>query len=224
MINRRKVWSAPLDYPVYSPPFHKSGKAPSKKEIQANYDYFLQQKAARLDYLAKYLTRFSIELRLAPETLWALDAWLYRYGGHLLPGGGEVIRVLRYYEPAWTGGYHGLNILSDIGIFAGDYIVSKNKNVRWDVWYGDGAKYDFERPGFGQPCLFGLRHFVYDDPLPILRQVFDCCDAGFYRLRRGGKGVHQEWDIPGEFTRRIEYLSNPNPPMAVPFSHLVIDD
>ena len=73
MIDRRKVWSTLSDYPIYSPPFHDSEMVLSKKEIGANYDYFLEQKAARLDYLAKYLARFSIELRLAPETLPALD-------------------------------------------------------------------------------------------------------------------------------------------------------
>ena len=44
------------------PPFRGSGKVLSKEKIRANYDYFLEQKAARLDHLAKYLMRFSIEL------------------------------------------------------------------------------------------------------------------------------------------------------------------
>lgn len=224
MINRWKVWNTLLDYPVYSPPFHDSEMVLSKKEIRSNYDYFLEQKAARLDHLAKYLMRFSIELRLAPETLPALDRWLYRYGGHLLPSGGEVIGALRDYEPAWARDYHGLNIVNDIAIFAGDYIVSNNKNVRWDVWYGNGTRRDYEHEGFGQPCLFGLRHFFYNDPLSIMRQIFECCDAGFYRLRRGSTNPGQPWDTPGEFVRVLEYLANPNPPEPVPFSHLVIDD
>ena len=99
MINRRKVWSTLRDYPVYSPPFRDSEKVPSKKEIRANYDYFLEQKAARLGHLATYLTRFSIELHLAPETLPALDRWLYRYGGHLLPRGGVASDFVLLSDP-----------------------------------------------------------------------------------------------------------------------------
>ncbi len=128
MINRWKVWNTLLDYPVYSPPFRGSGKVLSKEKIRANYDYFLEQKSARLDHLAKYLMRFSIELCLASEALPALDRWLHRYGGHLFPSGGGASEALQHYEPAWTRKYHGLNILNDIAIFAGDYIVAKNKN------------------------------------------------------------------------------------------------
>ena len=87
-------------YPVYSPPFHGSELVLAKREIKANFDYFLEQKAARLEYLAKYMAQFSVDLRLEPDTLSALDGWLYRYGGHLIPSGGEVIGALADYEPA----------------------------------------------------------------------------------------------------------------------------
>lgn len=223
LIDHRRVWRSLNDYPVYSPPFHDAEIVLTPEQIEANYDYFLKQKSIRLDYLAKYLAAFSVELRLAQEALPALDRWLYRYGGHLIPSGGEVISALADYEPAWVGNYHGLNIVNDIAIFAGDYIISRNRDARWDVWYGDGTKYDYEKEGFGQPCLFGLCHFGYEGHYSMLNQVFECCSAGRSRLHRG-KSVVLEWDIPGELVRVLNHLANPNPPPSIPFSQLTIDD
>jgi hypothetical protein len=224
VIDNRKVWRALRNYPVYSPPFHDAEAVLAKREIKANFDYFLEQKAKRLEYLAKYMAQFSVDLPLERDALPALDGWLYRYGGHLIPSGGEVIGALADYEPAWDGVFRGLNIINDISIFAGDYIISKNKDVRWDVWYGDGTKRDYEKQGFGQPCLFGLRHFIYLSPYSMLRAIADCCNAGRLRILRGRRGPKYEWDAAGDVVRWLSYLSDPDPPPPVPFSQLTIDD
>ncbi|MGK3796867.1 hypothetical protein, partial [Enterococcus faecium] len=84
--------------------------------------------------MADYLAPFSVELRLEADALPALGRWLYRYGGHLDPGGAEVLSALSHYDPAWVGEYRGLNVINDIAIFAGDYIVAKNQNTRWNAW------------------------------------------------------------------------------------------
>jgi hypothetical protein len=130
MINRRRIWKTLPDYPVYSPPFHDSEAVLAKREIKANYDYFLEQKARRLEYLTSYLRSFSVDLSLSPEALPALDGWFYRYGGHLISDGGELIDAMQDYEPAWTGEYHGVNIVHDISIFAGDWPASRRLRCR----------------------------------------------------------------------------------------------
>jgi len=224
MIDRWRVWNTLFDYPVYSPPFHDAEAVLSKKEIAANYEYFLAQKALRLEYLASYLRRFSIELRLARETLPALDRWLYRYGGHLIPSGGEVIAAMQDYEPAWVSKYHGLNIVNDIAIFAGDYIISKNKDVRWDVYYGDGKKRSYEEKGFGQPLLFGLPHPDCQGHYSMHWEIFDCCNSGRLRLRDGGRGPKWRWDVPDAVVRRLDYLTDPNPPPLPSFSQSIMGD
>ncbi len=225
LIDRRRVWRSLPDYPVYAPPFHDAEAVLSKKEIAANYRYFLAHKTLRLEYLAGYLRRFSVELRLTREALPALDLWLHRHGGHLIPSLDDVITAMQDYEPAWSHEYHGLNIIHDISIFAGDYVISKNSNVNWDVYYGDGTKRDYEEMGFGQAGLVGLPHFGYQGHYSMFfHEAYQFCYAGHWRLREGGKATKTEFDIPGEFVRRLDYLANPNPPLPVPFSQLTIDD
>jgi hypothetical protein len=223
IVDHRRIWKTLLDYPVYSPPFHDSEAVLAKREIKANYNYFLQQKARRSEYLTSYLQSFSVDLSLSPEALPVLDGWLYRYGGHLIPDGGGLIGAMQDYEPAWTGKYHSVNIVHDISIFAGDYIVSKNHNVRWDVNFGDGTRRDYEELGFGQPSLVGLCHAGCDDGnYSIFHGVYAFCDAARWRLKEGN------WlptmFKPGEFAKRLEYLANPNPPPVIPFSQRTMDD
>jgi hypothetical protein len=230
IINRRKVWSALADYPVYSPPFHDAEAVLSRKEIKANWDYFLEQKAHRIRYLANYLASFGIDLRLDQTSVSALGGWLYRYGGHLIPPRkgyiffvqADYVMALHEYEPAWTGELHGLNIINDIAIFAGDYIISKNRNVEWEVYYGNGTEPDYEDAGFGQPCLVGLSHFGYQGHHSIVWEVKDCCSAAYLRLKQSSPSGNP-WDAPGEFARLLDYLGDPNPPEPVPLSQLLID-
>lgn len=235
MIDRRRVWKTLSDYPVYSPPFSygkgwnfgMGGKIPSREQIKQNYHYFLRHKADRLKYLADYLAPFSVELRLEAAALSALGRWLYRYGRHLHPGGAEVISALSHYDPAWVGAYHGLNVMSDFAIFAGDYIVSKNKEARWDAWYGDGKRYSYEMMGFGQPCIFGLKHLEYvgyQGHHSTLDQIYMCCGAGLARWRHGRISPTQQWDKLGEFERMLNYLGDANAPEPIPWSQRMIDE
>jgi hypothetical protein len=234
MIDRRRVWKTLPDYPVYSPPFsygrgwnyEKGWKIPTRDQIKQNYDYFLRHKADRLKYLAEYLAPFAIELRLEAAALPALGRWLYRYGGHLDSEGAEVLSALSHYDPAWVGEYRGLNVINDIAIFAGDYIVANNKDTRWDAWYGDGKKYTFEMDGFGQPCIFGLKHGAYvgyDGHHSTLDQIYRCCRAGRER-RRDGISPGQPWDGPGEYERMLGYLADANAPRPIPYSQRIMDE
>jgi len=224
IIDRWRVWNTLLDYPVYSPPFRDAEAVLSKEEIKANFDYFLQQKLVRREYLASYLRLFSVELRLAGETLPPLDRWIHRYGGHLIPSGGQIAVALHDYELAWRGEYHGLNVVHDIAAFAGDYMISKNNQVRWDAYYGSGAKNDYDEPGFGHPCLFGLAHPSYQGvPCDVLRgEMYECFMAGYFRLKSGRGSVVQEWDTPGQVVRRLEELADPNPPPLPSYSEFVM--
>jgi hypothetical protein len=231
MIDRRRVWKTLPDYPVYSPPFsygrgwnyEKGWKSPTREQIKENYNYFLRHKADRLRYLADYLALFSVELRLEADALPALGRWLYRYGGHLAPEAADVISALCHYEPSWIGEYRSLNVINDIAIFAGDYIVSKNRNTRWDAWYGDGKKYSYEMMGFGQPCIFGAHDAGYQGHYSMLEQIFNCCGAGRARWRYG-ISPPQPWDKLGEFERLLNYLGDANAPEPIPFSQQVINE
>jgi hypothetical protein len=193
MLDRRKVWRSLPDYPVYAPSFrYEQSKIPSRKQIEQNYQYFLRHKADRLKYLADYLAPFSVALKFEATTLLVLGRWLNRYGGHLHPGGGEVLYALAHYNPPWTGAYHGLNIINDISIFAGDYIVSKNRFTRWDAWFGDGTPYTYEMMGYGQPCIFGSHEAGYEGHRSMLEEIFGSPSAMEARRHSGG-AMGQTW-------------------------------
>jgi hypothetical protein len=198
-------------YPVYAPPHHDAENVLAKHEIKANYDYFLAEKTRRVHCLTEYFASFSIALRFERNSIEALDSWIYRYGGHLLPRKrqprqGSVVSAMLDYQPAWTGVFRGLNIINDIGIFVGDYIVSKDPGVHWDVYYGNGTPRDYEEVGFGHPCLLGLRHIPKGEYYPILGlgEIFDYCRASWRRIKGS---VDITWHR-GELLRRVDHLAS----------------
>jgi hypothetical protein len=209
MIDRRQVWAGLGDYPVYSPPSQYTWSIPTRDEMTANFNHFLETKADRLKYLAEYLASFSVELRLEPAALPALDCWLYRYGGHLIPKYFmQVVPALFRYQPAWAEEYHGLNIINDVAIYAGDYIVSRTAGASWKMWYGDRADEDAaEKLGFGQPCILGTSYPLYRGPHSVLEDVYSYCAAGRSRLNHGSPTPGERWDNPGEFERVLGDLS-----------------
>jgi len=210
MIDRRQVWAGLGDYPVYSPPSRYTGSIPSRDEMKANFNYFLETKIDRLKYLAEYLAPFSVGVRFESAALPALDRWLYRYGGYLIPKYfGQVVPALFRYEPAWVGEYHGLNIINDVAIFAGDYIVSRNAGASWKMWYRDRADEDaHEKLGFGQPCILGTSYALYRGPHSMLQDVYRYCAAGRSRLNHGRPTPGDPWENPGEFERLLGDLSD----------------
>jgi hypothetical protein len=226
MIDRRRVAASLRDYPIYSAPFHYGKETPSLDEMRANFNYFLEKKAERLEYLVEYLASFSIILRLEPAALPELGRWLYRYGGHLVPVGpgggidGRAFFAVCRYERAWVDEFCGLNVINDISIFAGDYIVSKNRNAWWDLWYGDGTRRSYELEGFGQPSIFGLtqRRYQGHHHHSMLVEIDRCCAAGRERLMPGRLFTPpqlQPWNDPREFERLLSHLSEASaPPIA----------
>jgi hypothetical protein len=217
-IDRLKVQRRMRDYPIYTPPFARSEPSLSRKEMDENYNHFLEHKAARLKYLAEYLGAFSVQLRFEPEALLTLERWLYRYGGHLVPARGRqatfggaprIASTLFSYEPAWVGQYHGLNLINDLAIFAGEYIISGNDDARWGMWYGDDDKRNRQTGVSGHPCIFGLRHFNPEHRYSMLMEMFECC----YSAQRWNDGWILVWERQSQrnLARRLRYLAAPSP-------------
>lgn len=226
----RRLSAALEGYPEYAPPC--PGGRLERKEAEANFEFFMAQRTQRLEHLKNFLAGFSVDLQFSPEGLSALDAWLLRYGGHLIPKGGDVIWALEHYDPAWTGEYAGMNIVNDVGIYAGEYIARHNKNARWGLWLGDGKPGARDMMGYLHPCIFGLEHALISDkyPLHIVFKIFDCCEGS--RRRHDGKyfpcnrpeDFFRLWGDENELVRRVRLWSNPDAPKPIPYSQLVEGD
>jgi hypothetical protein len=229
-LDRRKVWEALRDYPEYAPPFR--GERLKRAQADANFDFFMSQRKVRLEYLETFLSKFSVPLRLDLECLPPLDAWLLRYGGHLLPRGGVIIDALEVYDPAWTSDLAGLNIVHDVSVFAGEYIVKYNRNARWSLFIGDGKRGARDMMGYYHPCLFGIHchHPGYSDvyPLYIGELILHCCMGSRWRHEgpwlpcNSPEDFFRQWGDDNEFTRRVKYWADADADPPTPYSHLAL--
>lgn len=228
--DKKRLWKALSSYPEYAPPF--PGWRLKRKEAEANFEFFMSQRALRLEHLKNFLAGFSVDLQFSSEGLAALDGWLLRYGGHLLVKYGDVIWALEHYDPAWNGIYAGMNIVNDVGIFAGEYVVRRNKNARWGLWVGDGTSRSREMVGYHHPCIFGLEHALISDkyPLHIAYKMFQCCEGsqrrheGTYFPSNRHEDFFRQWGDENELVRRVTLWSNPDAPPPIPYSLLVEGD
>jgi hypothetical protein len=219
-VDRWKVQRSLRDYPLYAQPFARSTPVLSRQEMDSNYQHFEAQKAARLEHLASYLAGFSVQLVLVPEAIPPLARWIDRYGGHLVPAAAatritappEVSSSLCCGEPGWVGDHRGLNVINDIAIFAGEYIISRQKGGHWAMWYGDGEKRDRDTGVFGHPCIFGLRHFGPEHRYSMLMEILENCY--FAQGRLDGKIL--VWpQQPDNLVRRLSYLAaEPEPAVS----------
>lgn len=230
-LDRSALRRALHDYPNYTPPF--SGKAKLKRtQANANFAFFLEQRGARLEYLEKFLAKFAVSLRLAPEALPPLDNWLLRYGGHLAPQGGSTVDALEEYDPPWTGVFAGMNVVHDVSIFTGEYITKFNRNARWGLFVGDGKPGARDMMGYYHPCIFGIHshHPEYNEvyPLYVAEQILHCCDGS--RRRHEGtwlpcnrpEDFFRQWGDDNEFTRRLKHWADPDAPPPSPYTHVIL--
>jgi hypothetical protein len=152
------------DYPVYSPPHEDCGSELSLAQGQVNYDYFLGTKAARLSSLHSFLASFDVKPTLDGEGLKSVDAWVHRYAGHLIDRHRTVSYFsFRTFYPAWVNEQAGLNILWDLGTYAGEMIIHLNSNCEWFFNGGKQRVSTPEDPAYFRPCLHIERPPGYHD-------------------------------------------------------------
>ncbi|QGM97487.1 hypothetical protein [Methylocystis parvus] len=229
--DKRRLQEALRDYPEYAPPFR--GKAKLKRaQAEANFEFFMSQRSKRLECLGRFLLGFAVSLELTPEGLPLLDAWLLRYGGYLIPPGGDAIDALERYDPPWTSAFAGMNIVHDVSVFAGEYIIRHNPNARWGLFVGDGIRGARDMMGYYHPCLFRIHphHRGYSDtyPLYIADEIFMCCEGSRRRLEgrwlpcSRPEDFFRQWGDDNEFVRRVSYWADPDAEPPTPYSQLVL--
>lgn len=230
-LDRRKLWGCLRDYPEYAPPFR--GKRKLKRvQAEANFEFFMSQRETRLASLKDFLARFDVDMRLQREALPAIDKWLLRYGGHLLPGRGRSVSALEEFEPPYTGEVAGMNIVNDISIFAGEYIIKHNPSAKWGLFIGDGTRRSREYMGYYHPGLFGVHAHQPGHcakyPLYLREEVFDCCRGSRRRLQgrwlpgKSKEVFFRKWGDDNEFVRRLEYWADETADPPTPFSQLTL--
>jgi hypothetical protein len=145
-------------YPLYDPP-HKSSEI-DMPELQAreNFDYFMRVRLERLEILRSWMRRaFGFDLTFAPESAGRLNRWEQRYGAFLVDGRSKSYSVFTSYQPRWVGKYASYNVMFDIGIYVGEYVIAKRPHIRWEMDKGHEIEpASFRSIGYQRPCLAGF--------------------------------------------------------------------
>jgi len=166
-----RVQSGLRDYPVYSPPYSGVGPELSRSEGEANYSYFLEQKDARLKQLGEFLAQFDVLMTIDERGIRNVSAWLHRFAGHLIVN--SLVRTSKAYfsfDPQWKYAHRGLNVVWDVGIFAGEAIINLNQQCGWELDTGEIFHATRHTRGYLRPCIAGTRP-------PGCFDVFEFCLA-----------------------------------------------
>ncbi|QGM97486.1 hypothetical protein [Methylocystis parvus] len=228
--DKRRLQETLRDYPEYTSPF-RGGKL-KRAQAEANFEFFMDQRNTRLAHFKRFLAGFGVDVRLEREALPPLDVWLLRYGGYFVPQVQDIIYAFEYYDSAWTGDLAGLNIVHDVSVFAGEYIVRHNHNARWGLFVGDGIRGARDMMGYYHPCLFRIHphHRGYSDTYQLYlgEQIFHCCEGSRRRLEgrwlpcSRPEDFFRQWGDDNEFVRRVSYWADPDAEPPTPYSQLVL--
>jgi hypothetical protein len=138
---RRKFSHLLSAYPVYTPPFRANEYRLSPAHSAQNFQHFMRTKEDRLRTLWHFLGDAGApifgELRFDPSSLQLVSEFLAANGYYLLDVHPEekaraVERAFATYE-SWTGSLAPLNVVFDMGTFAGEWLVRNVTGVHWDL-------------------------------------------------------------------------------------------
>jgi hypothetical protein len=155
-------------YPLYDVPHARAERAMTEAEAQENFDYFMSVRLRRLASFVDWMSQhFAVELTLDGDGLRALSAWADEYGGGLVPGAAhDALDTWATYAPIWSGAYAGFNVMIDVGIFQGEYLIAKRPRLGWEIYRGHEIEpATFDSIHFMKPCLGGFPRYWRGFPL-----------------------------------------------------------
>jgi len=186
---------AVADYPLYDPPNKAAEGTLPIKEIEDNFAYFINVRLQRLAFFRLWLSNhFGVEASLNGAGVLAIEKWADQFSGGLVMDSAESSEIFRTYRPDWEGKRRGYNVLVDVAIFLGEFLISKRSHLYWTLLKDEKGSCVDGREGpigftFGRPDLAG---FVVEPFMPdLFRTVYrkavgsnDCLEIGGNRLRR----------------------------------------
>jgi hypothetical protein len=132
-----KARRASANYPLYDVPNKQEERTLDELQVQENFEYFMRVRLDRLAFFQTWLREwFGVKATLDGEGLLALNAWINSYGGGLIGDQFDTAMVFATYQPAWVGEHVGYNVMIDIGIFVGEYLITKRPKLYWEIYRG----------------------------------------------------------------------------------------
>jgi hypothetical protein len=180
----------------------------SRNKAKENFDYFLQQRALRLQCLRSFLKKFEIDATTDDSGLAAVSRWFDLYGGlllHFRPRDTSSLNAFVSYAPPWTGEHLGINVVWDIGIYLGECIIARRRSAYWDLDTGDPDPVSLEAIGYQRPCVAGL---YWPTSADTLTRVFIDSQS----MSRENRFVYRTVSLRKSLTFHVTNWSCANPP------------
>lgn len=153
-----KVRRAIRGYPLYDLPNKQDEEMLDEARVQENFAYFMRVRFERLAFFQNWLREwFGVRATSNGDGLLALNGWINAYGGGLIGDYPNMATIFATYHPAWVGEYAGYNVMVDVGIFVGEYLIAERPQLHWEIYRGhpdeDG---ELTGPNLKRPQLRGL--------------------------------------------------------------------
>jgi hypothetical protein len=180
---------------------------------QSNFEYFMAEKSHRVRILQTFFaTNLGIELLFTGQSIYDLGTWLFGNGRYLLPvDSRESMGAILYFEPDWVGHYRGMNVINDIGIFIGEYVITYNNNVRWGLYKGESGA-DRDNVAYLQPSLIGITepYFAVRNAVYVTDEILQLCWRSRDRHKFFAPGAVL-YDEPSDLRKVADGLANIKP-------------
>jgi len=155
------------NYPLYDVLHKQAERTLGEERVQDNFAYFMGVRLERLAFFRSWLrTNFLIDVDLDGDGLRKVSRWVDACGGALIPHEPNRQAIFEGYHPSWESEYAGYNVIVDIGIFLGEYLIAKRPQLFWEIYRGHELEPDcFDSTDYLKPCLGGMPRLWKSFPL-----------------------------------------------------------
>ena len=175
---QREIANALADYPPYTPP----PWWPTDSIEHAAYTrFFLENRERRLEALRIFLAKFNV----APD----------------LDDAGSVWSAYHRFEAAWVDRLLGLNVMFDLGVYCGEWVLRHNPKLKWQCLRGPEHNVAHLVLGKKNQAFFDPVRWVY----VMSKNIFNEKDWDRRYGRRPGR-PHTKED---ELYRRLQWQAVP---------------
>ncbi|NEU12784.1 hypothetical protein G3T14_11640 [Methylobacterium sp. BTF04] len=160
-----RVRRALVGYPLYDVPYKTQEADLTETQVRENFDYFLRVRQERLAFFFDWLRRkFGVAASLTPEGVLAIERWVRDFGGGAIESTACDLRIFATYTPAWTDSRAGYNVMIDLGIFIGEYLIWRRPELYWEIYRGHEIEpVSFRSPTYLKPIIDGMPRLWKDD-------------------------------------------------------------
>ncbi len=146
------------NYPLYDVPHKKSERKLKEKQVQENFAYFMSVRKERLAFFQNWLRQnFGVKATLDGDGVTAVSRWADTYGGGLVFDECPTLLPFTTYQPIWLDNLAVCNVMIDLGIFLGEYLIAKKPQLHWGIYRGHKIEpATFKSDGYLRPNIQGF--------------------------------------------------------------------